>query len=120
MAMLRRRTTRLFAIAFLIAFAACLGGAAWVIVRIPDAALVVVAAAIVSAVMFHDMLDGPVFAAIVGAVVGVVALAGYALYLAGIPARVASGVVIGVVVLATAILVRAMIASGSADYPYDD
>jgi hypothetical protein len=120
MAMLRRRTTQLLAIAFSIVFAACLGGATWVIVRDPHLGLVVVATAIVGAVMLYDILDGPAFAAIVGAALGIVALGGYALYLAGASARLAVYAIGGVVVLVVVILLRAMIASGSADDPYDD
>jgi hypothetical protein len=120
MAMLRRRTTQLLAIAFSIVFAACLAGATWVIARDPHLGLVVVAAGIVGVVILYDVLDGPLFAAIIGAALGVIALGGYALYLAGGSARVAVYAVGGVVALVVVIVFRAMIASGSADDPYSD
>jgi hypothetical protein len=119
MAMLRRRTTQLLALALAIAFAACLGGAAWVIAGEPRLGLVVVAAAIVGVVMLYDVLDGPLVAAIVGAALGVIALGAYAFYLAGASARVAVYAAGGVMALVVVVLLRAMIASGAAD-PWDD
>jgi hypothetical protein len=120
---LRRRTDYLLSVLLGLSFLPALAGAIWTLVNEPDdrflAGLIVGAALLLVLAVFRR-------GDLVMMIVVVLLLATYALAAAclyhrfGLSPRLAGLVVLGAVALIVAILLRALIASGSADYPYDD
>lgn len=117
---LRRRTSRLLALALVVTVVPALVGAGWVVACAPEVrapALLIAPLLLVLCVMLCD--GSWVFAAIVTALLEAYGLAAACLHkLLGVPKLAAALVPFGGLLLIGAILMRALIASGSADDPY--
>jgi hypothetical protein len=122
MALLRRRTSELLSLALVSCLVIGLVGGILVAIRDPYGSLrVVLLALAVAAALSHSLGEGLIGLAVYGPVFAVLALGLYALFvLCHLPliAVLWIGGVLGVLVLV--ILARALIAAGSADYPYDE
>jgi hypothetical protein len=101
---------------------AALIGALFVVWRDPRGSLVVVCVAMAAAALVTRAFDdGWMTFSILGVVFVVLALGLYALYVVcGLHPNAIAAIGIGLALLVATILFRALIASGSADYPYDD
>ena len=119
--MLRRRTGQILSALLLLAVCAGLVGAAYVVWVQPGAALAVAVLGFAAACAVCLMLDelGWLLVAL-SAIFAALGNGLYALYLLGAgydAIATAAAVLVGLVFL---ILARALIAAGSADYPYDE
>jgi len=122
MAPLRRRTSELLSLALVSCLLVSLVGAILVAIRDPQGALVVALfASAAAACAAHALDEGLVGLGYLGPLFIIFALGLYALrVLLGLPDRVIGVVAVAVTALVVVILGRALIASGSADYPYDE
>ncbi|HEY5920025.1 MAG TPA: hypothetical protein VIV11_00080 [Kofleriaceae bacterium] len=121
MAPLRRKTSTVLSALLLAAIAGGLAGSAYVVWQEPRAALTIAIVAAVGAAAVCRALDefGWLFAAL-AVIVAVLGNGLYALHLLGVglvAIYLAAGALVGLIFV---ILVRALIAAGSADYPYDE
>lgn len=122
MALLRRRTSEVLATLLLVCLAASVVGAVLVALRDPTGALRVgVIALFLAAGVTRALDEGLATFGVLGLVFAILALGLYALHvLLGLSGDVVMWIAVAVGLLVLLILGRALVASGSADYPYDD
>jgi hypothetical protein len=119
--MLRRRTDSLLWLVLGTALLAGLVGTALAVWRAPGTSAWLSAAATGAAVATCAALDeyGWMFVAL-AAIYSVLALGLYALWLVGVSVAAVLAIAGALAVLVIVMLARALLAAGSADYPYDD
>lgn len=119
---LRRRTDRLLSAALLLGLVPALAGAIWTIAHRPadrGLALLLAPLLLLAALPFCD--GSWRLAAIVALLLEIFGLAAACLHhLYGVPTPAAALVIVAALALLGALLLRALVASGSADYPYDE
>lgn len=119
--MLRRRTGELLSVLLLLAVIAGLVGAAYVVWVAPASALAVAFLATAAACAVCMMLDEAGWLLVgLAAIFATLGNGLYALYLIGVGFDAIAVLACVLVALVFLILARALIAAGSADYPYDE
>jgi hypothetical protein len=117
---LRRRTSRLVAWLFLALLVASVPGAVYAAWKDPALAAFLTTDAFIGGAALATWLgEGPLTAVALGALLTLLALGACALALAGLPAPLAFACGALAVSLLVLLVTRAVIAAGSADYPYD-
>lgn len=119
---LRRKTGRILVALLAVSLVPAIAGAVWTTIHAPTERFLGALMAPLLLLLVRPFCDGSwLLAAIVTLLLEIFGLAAACLHrLYGVPKPAAALVVLAAIALMGAILVRALIASGSADYPYDD